>query len=304
MKKLILVDASGLIYRGFYAIPPFFKSPSGQQTNAVFGFTSIILSLLAAQKPDYMAVAYDKKGPTFRHKEFTEYKATRVKAPQELYDQIPLVKSVVEALRIPSFEAAGFEADDVLATMVKKMSGEEDVEVLIATGDFDMFQVVSKKTSILYPAKGFKEADILRTTDMEQKYGLTPEQVPDYKGIAGDHSDNLPGVRGIGPQGAKKLLHEYHSLENIYEHLDALPEGVRKKLEVSREDAFMSKRLATLDANAPVDFNLEACRVKEFDATAARKIFDELGFKSLKRRIDELYGKEEEKEAAKQSTLF
>lgn len=291
VEKLILVDGSGLIYRGFYAIPPFFKSPSGVQTNAVFGFTAILLSLLSTQKPDYMAVAFDKKGPTFRHKEFKEYKATRVKAPQELYDQIPLVKSVVTAFGIPGFEVESYEADDIIATIDKKLA-KSGIDILIATGDFDMFQLVSANTSILYPAKGFKEAETLRLDDVEKKYGLTPEQIPDYKGIAGDSSDNLPGVKGIGEKGAKDLLHKYQTLENIYAHLAELSPVVRKKLEDSHDSAAMCKKLATLQADVPIHFDLDSCRVKQFNAQAARKIFDELGFKSLKSRLDEMYGVE------------
>lgn len=298
MEKLILIDASGLIYRGFYAIPPFLKSPSGVQTNAVFGFTNILLGLIANQKPTYMAVAFDKKGPTFRHKEFEAYKATRVKAPQALYDQIPLVKSVVETFGIPAFEVEGFEADDILATLVKKLE-KENIEVLIATGDFDIFQVVSGNTAILYPTKGFKESEIIRASDIPEKYGLTADQIPDYKGIAGDASDNLPGVRGIGEKGAKDLLQKYKTLDNIYKHLDELSPVLRKKLEESRDNAFTSKRLATLDSNVPLTFSLEDCRVKHFNVDAVRRSFSELGFRNLQKRLDELYGSK-----TAQGTLF
>lgn len=299
MKKLILIDGSGLIYRGFYAIPPFLKSPAGVQTNAVFGFTNILLSLISSQKPDYMAVAFDKKGPTFRHKEFKEYKATRVKAPQELYDQIPLVKDVVNAFGIPLFEADNFEADDVLATIAANLSSNKKIEILIASGDFDVFQTASRNTAILYPAKGFKEAETLCAPDIEKKYGLTPAQIPDYKGLAGDASDNIPGVYGIGEKGAKDLLAKYKTLENIYGHLADLPEGMRKKLETGRADAFMSKGLAVLKTDVPLDFDLEACRVKHFDVKTVRDLFGEMGFKSLQKRLDDLYGT-----GASQGALF
>jgi DNA polymerase-1 len=289
MQKLILVDASGLIYRGFYAIPPFFRTKAGVQVNAVFGFTSIILTLLANHKPDYLAVAYDKKGPTFRHKEYTEYKATRVKAPQELYDQIPIVKDVVSALEIPAFDAEGFEADDIIATIVEH-TAEPDLEIFIASGDFDVFQMANQHTHIIYPTKGFREAEIFKIPDIEKKYSLKPEQIPDYKGLAGDSSDNIPGVRGIGPVGAKSLLQKYGTLEGIYEHLSEVGGVTQKKLEDNKEMAFLSKRIATLDRNAPVKFHLGDCRAKHFNVTAARKIFTELGFKSLQGRLDELYG--------------
>ncbi|MBI4994515.1 hypothetical protein HZC21_02620 [Candidatus Peregrinibacteria bacterium] len=289
MKKLILIDGSGLIYRGFYAIPPFLKAPDGTQTNAVFGFTNILISLLANQKPDYLAVALDKKGPTFRHKEYKEYKATRIKAPQELYDQIPLVKTVIETFSIPLFENEGYEADDILATIVKKTSNEKNLQIFIATGDFDVFQVIGPKVFILYPSKGFKEADILRTEDIRAKYGFSPEQIPDYKGLAGDSSDNIPGVFGIGNKGATELIQKYKNLENIYKHLDEIKGSLHQKLVEGKTSALMSKWLATLDSNTPVDFDLALCRVKNFNAEAVRKLFEKLGFKSLQKRLDELF---------------
>jgi len=299
MEKCILVDGSGLIYRGFYAIPPFLKSPAGVQTNAVFGFTNILLSLIAKQKPDYMAVAFDKKGPTFRHKAFEAYKATRVKAPQELYDQIPLVKEVVSDFQIPSFETDGFEADDILATIVKKLSSRKNLQVFVVTGDFDIFQIASGHSSILCPAKGFKDAEVLDAQGIKEKYGIRPDQIPDFKGLAGDHSDNIPGVYGIGEKGACDLLQKFKTLDGIYEHLDKIPEGQRAKLTAGKENAFMSKKLATLEDAVPIDFDLAACRVKHFDAAKVRATFAELGFKSLQKRIDDLYGTGE-----KQGALF
>lgn len=297
MKKLILIDGSGLIYRGFYAIPPFFRAPDGTQTNAVFGFTNILLSLLSAQKPDYIAVALDKKGPTFRHKEFKEYKATRIKAPQELYDQIPLVKNVITSFGIPLFESEGYEADDILATIVKKTSVEKNLQTFIATGDFDVFQIVGPKVFILYPTKGFKEAETLRPEDICAKYGFSPKQIPDYKGLAGDSSDNIPGVNGIGDKGATELLLKYKNLENIYKHLDEIKGALRQKLEAGRESAFTSKHLATLDPNVPINFNLTTCSVKDFDISAVHELFGRLGFKSLQKRITELFEKNYSQEA-------
>jgi len=299
MDKCILIDGSGLIYRGFYAIPPFFRSPDGTQTNAVFGFTTILLGLITKQKPDFIAVAFDKKGPTFRHEAFKEYKATRIKAPQELYDQIPLVKKVVSTLKIPSFEVAGFEADDILATIVRDLNGKKDLHTYIATGDFDLCQLVQPGVSILSPAKGFKEAEILHVADVEKKYSIMPNQISDYKGLAGDSSDNIPGVMGIGDKGAVNLLHKYGNLENIYEHIDDIKGSLQQKLIAGKESAFMSKDLATLRDNVPLNFDLESCRVHGFDVASARQIFDELGFKSLHKKLDEIYGSE-----SKQVSLF
>ncbi|MFA6521535.1 MAG: 5'-3' exonuclease H3TH domain-containing protein [Candidatus Gracilibacteria bacterium] len=300
-EKFILIDGSGLVYRGFYAVPPFFKSPKGVQTNAVFGFANILLSLLTTQKPQYIAVAFDKKGPTFRHKEFAEYKATRVKAPQELYDQIPLVKTLVQTLGIPLFETAGFEADDIIAAISKGLSSRNNFQTLIATGDFDLFQLVNKNTAILYPAKGFKLAETMHLEDVIKKYSLTPEQIPDYKGLAGDHSDNIPGVMGIGEKGAKDLLSKYKTLENIYEHIGEITGAMKKKLEAGKESAFMSKHLATLCSDMPVDFDLMQCKVKDLNVKALKELFAEYGFKSLIKRLDDIYGTES---MSAQSSLF
>lgn len=305
MPKFILIDGSGLIYRGFYAVPPFFRSPDGKLTNAVFGFTSIILSLMAAHKPDYMAVAFDMKGPTFRHKEFKEYKATRVKAPQELYDQIPLVKNVVSAFGMPGFEREGYEADDIIATIVKNLSGKKELDILVATGDFDMFQVVRPGVSILYPVKGFKGAEKFGEHEIIEKYGLTPSQIPDYKGLAGDSSDNIPGVYGIGEKGAKNLIAKYGSVENIYKHLGEITGATHAKLAAGHESALQSKSLATLRYDVPIDFDLEHCRVKHFDLRKVKEVFGELGFKNLQKRIDGLFDKRVAAETvAAQKSLF
>lgn len=269
------------------------RSPEGVQTNAVFGFVNILFSLLNKHKPDYMAVAFDRKGPTFRHKEYTAYKATRTKAPDELYAQIPIVKDLATTFKIPSFEVEGFEADDILATIVTTLKDRHDLQILIATGDFDLFQIATDNASILYPTKSFKDADILSVADIQTKHGILPTQIPDYKGLAGDSSDNIPGVRGIGPKTAVQLLTDYKTIEGIYENIENIPsETIKNKLLLNKENAFLSKRLATLIHTVPMNFNLPACHIKSFDAVAIRALFDRLGFKSLKKRLDEQYGAE------------
>lgn len=291
MERLILIDGSGLIYRGFYAVPPFMRSPEGVQTNAVFGFVNILFTLLAKYKPDYIAVAFDKKGPTFRHKEYTEYKATRTKAPDELYAQIPIVKDLVTTFKIPAFESEGFEADDLLATIVKKLRGRSGLEINIATGDFDLFQLISDGVSILYPTKGFREAQIMQNKDVIEKYGIHSDQIVDYKALCGDNSDNIPGVKGIGPKTASSLLQQFKTLENIYEHTaDVASTSTREKLTKDKENAFLSKRLATLHPDVPAEFNLAACHVSAFDITALKILFSKLGFRTFEKRLDELFG--------------
>lgn len=295
MKKLILIDGTGLIYRGFYSIPPYLKSPDGTLTNAVYGFTLILLSIIELQKPDYIAVAFDLKGPTFRHEQYKEYKATRTKAPDELFAQIPMVKELVTDFGIPQFTAPGFEADDVLATIVRHMRGTRpELAISIATGDFDVFQLADDMVSILYPTKGFRAADIFTPPLIKEKYGITPLQIPDYKGLAGDSSDNIPGVRGIGDKTATELLNLYGTLEGIYEHIEEIKGAKRTKLETGKESAFECRGLATLRADVEVPFELDKCHVSNIDSAKIMELFTRLGFNSLKGRVRELLGMEKD----------
>lgn len=293
VKKFILIDGAGLVYRSFYAIQAKLTDSFGSPTNAVLGFTNILLNIIASQKPDYIAVAFDKKGPTFRHEAFKEYKATRIKAPQELYDQIPKVKEVIRAFQIPVVEADGYEADDVIATLAKQAE-KSDVEILVATGDFDIFQIVDIKTKILYPEKGFKESVVFGDEEVVAKYGIKPSQVPDYKGLCGDSSDNIPGVYGIGDKTAKILIEKHGSLEELYRHLDEVPENVRRKLEAGRESAFFSKELATLVCDVPLNVSLKDCGKKGFDPQKIIPVLERFGFKKIIERLRPLFPKEQE----------
>src|SRR3989338_8996745 len=205
MKKLILIDGAGLIYRAFYAIPQNFKNAKGEHTNAIYGFTSMLLNILSIHNPDYIAVLFDRKEKTFRHEAYAAYKATRVAAPDILYEQIPHVKDLLTAFHIKQFEKAGYEADDIIATIARHTEAR-GVEVIIATGDFDMFQLINGNVKILYPEKGYREPVFFDTEGTYKKYGLRPEQVPDFKGLCGDNSDNIKGVYGIGKKGAVDLL--------------------------------------------------------------------------------------------------
>lgn len=304
MEKIILIDGAGLLYRSFFALPPSLTDPEGRPTNAVLGFTNILLNLLLTHKPDYIAIAFDKKGPTFRHKEYKDYKATRAKQPQILYDQIPMAKEVIEAFQIPLFEMENYEADDILATVALKLT-KKDMEILIATGDFDVFQVVHGPIKILYPEKSFKESKIITSKEVMEKYGITPAQIPDYKGLCGDSSDNIPGVTGVGPKTAQELIQRYGSLEKIYDHLDKLPEGIRKKMEAGKESAFFSRKLATLVSEVPLKFSLEECRVSKLDPKKIVPVLEKFGFRALLKRLGLVTEEEGKKKIAEnQIALF
>ena len=218
-KKFILIDSNAIIHRAYHALPPL-TTRKGEIVNAVYGFTSVLLNVLNRFKPDYIAATFDLKEPTFRHKEFKSYKATRVKAPDDLYEQIPLVKKIVEAFNIPVVEKKGYEADDLIATFARKTEKiHPDVEVIIVTGDLDTLQLVDDKVKVFALRKGMSDSVLYGEKEIFERYGLKPDQMIDYKGLRGDPSDNLPGVRGVGEKTATELLKKYNTIEEVYKNL-------------------------------------------------------------------------------------
>ena len=287
MKKLILIDGNAIFHRAYHSLPPF-KTSKGETTNAIYGFVRMLIEVYMNEQPDYLGIAWDRKAPTFRKKMFEDYKATRSAPPEDLYPQLPRLKEIVTAFRIPQLEKDGFEADDLLGTAARKAEQEEGVDITILTGDQDAFQLVSPKTTVMTPIKGVTQVKRYKAAEVEEKFGVRPDQIIDYKAISGDSSDNIPGVPGIGPKGASVLLQQYADLDNIYDHLNELKPGHKTKLEDNRESAYMSQKLATIDCDAPLDFNLEDFSVHDIDYPAVEKLFDELEFNSLTRRLDQL----------------
>ncbi len=287
-KRFVIIDGNALIHRAFHALPPL-TAPSGEVVNAVFGFASILLKVLKDLKPDYVAATFDPPGKTFRHKEYAAYKATRVKAPQELYDQISRVKELVERFRIPSFEEPGFEADDMIGTLAAKAKG---VETVIVTGDMDTLQLVDGRTKVYTLKKGIGETVLYDARMVEERYGLAPEQMIDYKALRGDPSDNIPGVHGVGEKTATDLLKTFGTLEHLYDALkkqtpkiQALPEALRQKLHDHLKEALLSKRLATIVRDVPVAFSLAKTARTHYDRQAVVELFRELGFQSLLNKL-------------------
>ncbi len=276
-QKLIIIDGNALIHRSFHALPTTIKTKSGEITNAVYGFTSVLIKALKEFKPEYIVLTLDRKEKTFRHKEFTDYKAKRVKAPDELYLQIPRVKDIARAFNIPIFEKAGFEADDLIGTITKQTDGE--IENIIVTGDMDTLQLVNKQTKVYTMSRGLSES-LLYDIDMVKKRldGLTPDQVVDYKALRGDPSDNIPGVRGIGEKGAIELLKEFVTIENLYKNLDSKKAKDKFKprildlLKTHKKDAFMSKKLVTIKCDVDIDFELEKAKTRDFDINKVTKL--------------------------------
>jgi DNA polymerase I-like protein with 3'-5' exonuclease and polymerase domains len=282
MKKFVLVDGHAVFHRAYHALPPLTTS-KGELVNAVFGFTSMLLRAIDDIKPDYIAVTFDTAEPTFRHQEYTAYKAQRAAAPEELHEQLPRSKEVLNVLNIPVFELAGYEADDIIGTLVKQATedGVPDLETIIVTGDRDTLQLVRPHVKIYTPGKSFSDVVYYDEKIVKEKYGLEPKQLIDFKAIAGDPSDNIPGVRGIGGKGATKLLQEFGSIEKVYKNLDKISGKTHQLLEESAEEAVMSKKLATIDQNTPIKLDLSKCVLADYDKQAAADLFQELEFRSL-----------------------
>lgn len=282
----MIIDGNALIHRSFHALPPTLTTKKGELVNAVYGFTSILLKVLKDLKPEYLVATFDLAGPTFRAKMYKEYKATRVKADQSLYDQIPRVKEVVKAFNIPIFEKEGFEADDMIGTIVKKLEiSNSEIENIIVTGDLDTLQLVSKNTKVYTMRKGVSEEMIYDERAVKQRYGFGPEQMVDYKALRGDPSDNIPGVSGIGEKTAGDLIKEYGSLEKVYKNLEKIKERHQKLLKEQTKEAFLSKELATIKKDVPISFDLGEALVRNYERGKVVELFQELGFKSLLNKL-------------------
>lgn len=282
-EKFVIIDGNALVHRAFHALPPTMRTRNGEMVNAVYGFTMVLLKVLKDLKPDYLAVTFDLKGPTFRDDLYKEYKATRIKQADELYEQFPRVKEVVQSFNIPIYEKPGFEADDVIATLVKNKEVEK-IKSIIVTGDMDTLQLVDKNTEVFTMHKGMSETITYDTAQVKKRYdGLKPEQIVDFKALRGDPSDNIPGVQGIGEKGAITLLKEFKTLENLYKNIDSskIKERQREMLRLHKKEAFMSKELATMVDNVPVKFKLSDAKVKSYDLGVVIPLFQELEFKSL-----------------------
>ncbi|NLP18925.1 MAG: DNA polymerase I [Firmicutes bacterium] len=281
---MILIDGNSLIHRAFHAIPTLTTS-SGQHTNAVYGFTNMFLRLLEDEKPDYLAVAFDKGRITFRHEEYKEYKANRAPTPDELRSQFPLVKEILAAYRVPIFELDNYEADDLLGTLAQKAAAE-GFSVLIVSGDQDTLQLISPRVKVLYTRRGITDLEVIDAAGVKARLGVEPGQVSDYKGLVGDKSDNIPGVPGIGKVTAGRLLGEFANLEEILSNIEGIPQkGLRSKLKEYRQQARLSKNLATIDCDTPMAIEWEELRLGEPDGESLAALFRELEFRSLLERM-------------------
>ena len=287
----MLLDGNGLIYRGYFALINVPLSTSrGELVNAVFGFSNIVLRGFQDVRPDYVAIAFDLPAPTFRHEQYAEYKATRRPMPDDLRAQFPKVREVVAALRLPVFELAGFEADDVIGTLTREAEGR-DLETTIVTGDLDMLQLVTDRTRLMTTRMGVDATVVYDPARIRERYGLEASQMIDFKSLKGDSTDNIPGVPGVGDKTAAKLVSQFGSLDALYEHLDEVtPEKLREKLREHHDRVLASRELVTIHRDLPVALDLDAARFGEYDRDEVVRLFREYEFRTLIDRLPPLRG--------------
>lgn len=285
-KKLMIIDGSSLLHRAFYALP-LLSTKEGIYTNGIYGFLTMLYKVQEEKKPDYICVAFDKKGPTFRHEEYEQYKAHRQSTPSELAQQFPIIREILDAMKVQYLELTGFEADDIAGTLAK-IGEENKLEVILVTGDKDYLQLATDNTKVLITRKGITELEEFDRNIIIEKYGITPEQLIDLKGLMGDQSDNIPGVPGIGEKTGLKLLKEYGTIENIYENIDNISgKKLKENLIENKHLAFLSKKLGEIMTTVPVAPSLEELKIEEPDWENLKKFYRELEFNSLLGKISD-----------------
>lgn len=295
MSKLVLVDGNAIIHRAYHAMPTTLTDKEGNPTNAVYGFTSMLLRIIEDLEPTHLIVCFDRKEPTFRKEMFDDYQSHRPEADKELISQFGTVREVVSSFGIPIFDKAGYEADDLIGTIAKK--AEKDLDgVVIVTGDKDILQLVTDKTKVYLPIKGLSIAKLMDKDEVMVKLGVWPEQIVDYKALVGDPSDNYPGVRGIGPKTAESLLDEYENFDKIYENIDDIPITTKNKLVEGKEMGEMSYKLAKIDTDVPIKYDVEEAKDWGIERKEILETFSDIGFRSLSDRVKKMR-KEKEEEA-------
>ena len=288
-ERLFLLDGMALAYRAYYAFinRPLINS-KGVNTSAIYGFVTALIKILDDEKPEHIAVVFDTREPTFRHKKFPAYKATRQKMPEDMSAQLDGLKEVVRAFNVPSIELPGYEADDIIGTLARRAE-KEGVLAYMVTGDKDYMQLISPTVKMYKPGKAGGEVEIVDAAGVKEKFGVEPEKVVDVLGLIGDTSDNVPGVPGIGPKTAVPLIQKYGSIPGLYEHLDEIPQkGVREKLAANRDKAFLSRELVTIDTDVPLSLDFHQLKAAKADARKLIRLFDDFEFKALASRIRNL----------------
>jgi DNA polymerase-1 len=283
--KLIIIDGNSIANRAFYALP-LLSNSSGLHTNAVLGFTTMLLRLIDEEKPTHMLVAFDAGKITFRHKEYTDYKGGRAKTPPELSEQFPLIRELIDSFSIARYELDGYEADDIIGTLTRMADERKNIKVIVVSGDKDMLQLASDQVTIAITRKGISEVEYYDPAHIREVYNLAPHQIIDLKGLMGDASDNIPGIPGVGEKTALKLLHDYGTVENVLEHVSELKGKLQEKVSENKEDALKSKSLATIFREVPMDQDWDAVKYEGFEPQPVSALFRKLEFKQLLGRLE------------------
>lgn len=286
-ETFVIIDANSIIHRAFHALPPL-KSKDGQVVNAVYGFLLVLFKLLKEIEPKYFVACFDVPKPTFRKKMFEEYKAQRKKAPDELYIQIPIVKEVLRTFNVPVFEKEGYEGDDLIGTLSFNVKDKLNI---VVSGDKDNLQLINNNTRVYYLNQGVKSAIMYDEVMVKEKYGgLTPSQLIDYKGLRGDASDNIPGVKGIGEKTGLVLIRDFGSIDNLYDKIgkgeDNLPKKLKEKLIDQKKEAYLSRELSEIRKDVPIEINLKDCEWGGYDNKEVLEMLKQFNFNSLIKNID------------------
>ena len=299
MKKLLLIDTFNFLHRAYHALPKTLTDKNGEPTNAVYGVASMLINVLDQIKPDYVLAAMDDIAPTFRVEGFTGYKAHRRPMEDDLSSQIPKVFEVIDAFGVKRVSLPGYEADDVIGTMVEKFKGK-DLELIVVSNDRDLWQLVKGNVLVMSPGPG-GISEWIGEKEVMARYGFKPEQLVDYKGLRGDPSDNIPGVYGVGEKSAQKLIIEYKDIDTVYKKIDKVePKSLRDKLLSGYEQAIMSRNLACIIKDAPLDIKLEDCTYHDSNKLGLRDVLDKYNFRSLLKRIE---GQEDKAARKKQKEI-
>lgn len=296
--KLVLIDGNAIMHRAFHALPPL-TTRKNEPINAVYGFTSMLLRVINDLKPTHLAICFDRKEPTFRKKEFKEYQAHRPETDKDLIPQFPKAREVAGALGVPVYDKKGYEADDLIGTLAQRavsraeprgkrkqsQNNAEVDEVVIVTGDKDIFQLINEKVKVYLPLKGLSVSKMMGEEEVKESLGVTPKQIVDYKALVGDPSDNYKGVKGVGPKTAVELLANYKTLAGVYKNKDRVRDRVRDLLIKYKSDADMSYKLAQIVTDVDFKFDLSDMNNWQIDSGKVLDLFDEFGFRTLKKRI-------------------
>ncbi|MFN7170840.1 MAG: 5'-3' exonuclease H3TH domain-containing protein [Candidatus Omnitrophota bacterium] len=281
-KKLFILDGNSFCYRAYYAIKGLSNS-KGMPTNAIYGFVNMLNKIIREEKPDYLAVAFDMKGPTFRHRLFEEYKIKRPPMPKDLQEQLEIIKEIVQAYNIPVFEQEGYEADDVMATMVESLKSQH-LLIYLVTADKDVLQLVEENVFVYNPYH--KYSPVYNSKSVRERFGMSPNFIPDLLALMGDDTDNIPGIAGIGEKTATQLLARFHSIDNLLSHTEEIEkENLRQTIEKEKEKISLNKKLAFLNRDLPLEINLDDLRIKPPNKSKLFRLFKELEFKNLLREL-------------------